>query len=67
MKHPSTKRSMKIFLAALLGLAFAGILLTSCVGEGTCSRTCPQCEGNCEKTSGHSSQHECNFCGWHWY
>ena len=67
MKPPMIKRSVRIFLAALLGLVLASFLLTSCTEEGACGRTCPQCEGNCEKSSGHSGQHECNFCGWHWY
>ena len=69
MRPPMTKRSVRIFLAALLGLATAGILLTSCIGsEGSCGRSCAQdCGGSCAKASGHSGQHECDFCGWHWY
>lgn len=67
MKRPMTTRSVRIFLAALLGLVLAGILLTSCTSEGSCGRTCPHCEGYCEKSSGHSGTHECNFCSWNWY
>lgn len=69
MKPRMTKRSVRILLAALLGLMLAGFVLTACTGteSGACGRTCPQCEGYCEKTSGHSGQHVCNFCGWHWY
>ena len=68
MKLPMTRRSVRIFLAALLGLVLAGLLLTACTGtDGSCTRNCPQCDGECEKASGHSGQHECEFCGWHWY
>ena len=69
MRPPMTKRSVRIFLAVLLGLATAGILLTACTGtEGSCGRSCAQdCGGSCGKASGHSGMHECDFCGWHWY
>lgn len=69
MKPPMTKRSVRILLAALLGLALAGFLLTACTGtEGSCGRSCAQdCGGSCGKASGHSGMHECDFCGWHWY
>ncbi|HRT05233.1 MAG TPA: hypothetical protein P5204_06005 [Kiritimatiellia bacterium] len=68
MKPQMTKRSVRIFLAVLLGLVLAGFALTACTGtEGSCTRACPQCEYSCGKASGHSGQHECGFCGWHWY
>lgn len=68
MKPPLTKRSVRILLLTLMGLA-AGFLLTACPDtEGSCGRSCAQdCGGYCEKASGHSGQHECNFCHWHWY
>lgn len=68
MKLRMTKRSLRIVLAALLGLMLAGFLLTACTETlGSCTHHCPQCEGDCSKSSGHSGQHECSFCGWHWY
>ena len=69
MKPRMNMRSARILLAALLGLVLAGFALTSCTGtEGSCGRSCAQdCGGYCEKSSGHSGQHECNFCHWHWY
>lgn len=66
MKPRMTMRSLRMILGVLLGLVCAG-LLTSCVGEGDCSANCPQCEGDCNKTSGHSDRHECEFCGWTWH
>ncbi len=67
MKPRMTKHSLRIFPAALLGLVLAGLWLTACTGtEGSCTANCPQCEGDCEKASGHSGRHECEFCGWTW-
>lgn len=69
MKPRMTKRSLRFFLAALLGLVLAGLCLTACDPEsGNCGRNCiHDCGGSCDKTSGHSGQHHCDFCGWHWY
>ena len=67
MKLPLAKRSARIFFVILIGLA-ASFLLTACPAtEGSCTHSCPQCGEHCNKTSGHSGQHECGFCGWHWY
>ena len=61
------RRSLGAILAVLVPLLLASPLLTSCVDEGDCDRECPDCSGNCGKSSGHSGQHECYVCGERWY